>query len=351
MFHCAVRVCAASDPQHVLRAHQTSTGSESYGYGAYGEAEGTGQYVAGLWGFSKGSANEVYGEQSGESSIGKQLKLTAGVWGDTNVNEGTAVLGTADTGTAGFFVNNAGPQPTVQIENRNSSGELFFAINTSTEDSCFITANAVMDCSGGFGTAVAVDGGSRKVAVNAVGSPENWFEDFGSAQLANSVACVEVESVFAQTINSNVEYHVFLTPKDNDKVICVAKYNPSGFEVRESAGGRSNAACDYRIFARRKGYETIRLADKTKESEPDAAAQRKGRGQIARSEAGRSCGGAEVTPEQESSSGFLELGKHTANGLASRAAGRRARLYFARADGSLFRTLLTRSGSRAISRR
>lgn len=38
---------------------------------------------------------------------------------------------------------------------------------------------------------------------------------------------------------------------------------PTSFEVRELGGGLANIDFDYRIIAKRKGYEDIRLADKT----------------------------------------------------------------------------------------
>src|ERR1019366_8679796 len=69
---------------------------------------------------------------------------------------------------------------------------------------------------------------------------------------------------FAQTVNSGVEYHVFLTPKGDCKGLYVTNETTDGFEVRELGGGTANIAFDYRIVARRKGYETIRPADKTK---------------------------------------------------------------------------------------
>ena len=40
---------------------------------------------------------------------------------------------------------------------------------------------------------------------------------------------------------------------------------PTGFEVRELHGGHSNIAFEYRIMARRKGYENVRLVDKTRQ--------------------------------------------------------------------------------------
>jgi hypothetical protein len=111
---------------------------------------------------------------------------------------------------------------------------------------------------------VPVDGGSRKVALYAVEAPENWFEDAGSAHLSNGEAVVNLESVFGQTVNSDIDYHVFLTPNGDCKGLYLAQKSATSFVVRELGGGTSNIVFDYRIMAKRKGYEQIRLADKTK---------------------------------------------------------------------------------------
>jgi len=58
-----------------------------------------------------------------------------------------------------------------------------------------------------------------------------------------------------------MEYHVFLTPKGDCKGLYVTNETSSGFEVHELGGGASSIAFDYRIVARRKGYEKIRMAD------------------------------------------------------------------------------------------
>ena len=44
----------------------------------------------------------------------------------------------------------------------------------------------------------------------------------------------------------------------------MAQKSPTSFVVRELGGGAANIAFDYRIMAKRKGFEQIRLADKTK---------------------------------------------------------------------------------------
>jgi hypothetical protein len=96
-----------------------------------------------------------------------------------------------------------------------------------------------------------------------VESPENWYEDFGSGQLSGGVASVALDSKFAETVNTAVDYHVFLTASGDCKGLYVAHKTPTSFEVRELGGGGSGIAFDYRIVAHRKGEETTRMADVT----------------------------------------------------------------------------------------
>ena len=90
-----------------------------------------------------------------------------------------------------------------------------------------------------------------------------WFEDYGSGQLVSGVATVNIDPAYAQTVNTGVEYHVFLTPDGDCQGLYVTARTATGFEVRELQQGRSNVAFDYRIIALRRGYETKRLADVT----------------------------------------------------------------------------------------
>ena len=62
-----------------------------------------------------------------------------------------------------------------------------------------------------------------------------------------------------------MDYHVFLTPKGDCEGLYVSNETPTGFEVHELHNGHSNIAFDYRIMAKRKGYEQIRLEDKTQQ--------------------------------------------------------------------------------------
>jgi hypothetical protein len=51
----------------------------------------------------------------------------------------------------------------------------------------------------------------------------------------------------------------------------VSRKSPTSFEVHELGGGNSNIAFDYRIIAKRRGYEQIRMADKTEMMKAAAA--------------------------------------------------------------------------------
>jgi len=105
--------------------------------------------------------------------------------------------------------------------------------------------------------AVKLDNGEYRL-LYSMESPENWFEDFGEGQLVNGRAQVQIDPMFAQSVNTSVKYHVFLTPQDEPLTLAVANRTTSSFEVRGPAG--SNISFSYRIVAKRKGYEDLRMA-------------------------------------------------------------------------------------------
>ena len=90
--------------------------------------------------------------------------------------------------------------------------------------------------------------GQRQVALYAVESPQNWFEDFGSGQLASGAATVALDPAFAETVNAS-DYHVFLTPEDDCRGLYVDHKTAGRFEVHELGGGQSSVPFSYRIVA------------------------------------------------------------------------------------------------------
>ena len=212
----------------------------------------------------------VYGQSQGAS--GTQM-LGAGVWGDTGGSPksdslSSGVVGTANDLSGGSFFNSSGSDtttPALYAYNGSSNGEalVFQAGNGLSGGICEIMNNGDLKCSGSLSGVVKADGGSKQVSVHAMLSPENWFEDFGSATLANGVATVALDPTFTATVNTTIDYHVFLTPTGDCKGLYISQKSANSFEVRELAGGQSNVAFDYRIVAKRAGYETQRLEDVT----------------------------------------------------------------------------------------
>jgi hypothetical protein len=105
-----------------------------------------------------------------------------------------------------------------------------------------------------FGSQAGSYGARVVYATQATG---HWLEDFGTAELVDGQATVAIEPVFAQMVSLG-QYHVFLTPL-GDCPLYVADKAPASFTVRAMGGQRCSIAFDYRLVAKRLGYEDARL--------------------------------------------------------------------------------------------
>jgi hypothetical protein len=231
------------------------------GSGVVGSAKTAGASYAGVAGV--GGLGSVVG--------GKQDAFS-GVWGDTGVSSTTVaplqavgVMGTADDSPAGMFVNNSANWTTLVVTNTGTEGTSLFKtlMATSNEGTCGIGGKGDLSCTGQMKSLVSTGGGARKVETYATQSAENWMEDYGTGIMKRGVALVRIDPAFAETITTDSSYHIFLTPKGDSNGLYVINETPAGFEVRESKGGTSSLAFDYKIVAKRRGYEAQRLVDVT----------------------------------------------------------------------------------------
>jgi len=226
---------------------------------------GTKHSGLGVYGYSAANFGDgVYGvsqQPSGLSGFDP-----AGVWGDTNAGNGVLGVSYQQIGIIGI-TNDSIQQanPAGFFDNINPNDDLVLeTVGENVGGVCQISSAGSLYCSGSKSAVVPVDGNSRKVALYAIESPQNWFEDFGSGKLSAGSATVRLESTFAQTVNTGLEYHVFLTPKGDSKGLYVTNETAGSFEVHEQSGGKSNIGFDYRIVAERKGFEKIRMEDRTR---------------------------------------------------------------------------------------
>ena len=226
-------------------------GSSNSNYGVYGvSTTGTGVYAQTT---AKGSALYALASNGGNA-----LSAVADNGGD-----GISIM--TDTGEPLNVFNTGNTQITASFANADIDGAVIWAqgpVNGGSDPFCVIWANGDLHCTGKTSADVSLPD-KRQVSLYAVQSPENWFEDFGSGQLREGSATIALEPTFAETVNTGYEYHVFLTPNGDSEGLYVAAKTATSFEVREHSGGKSTISFDYRIVARRKGYEGVRMEDVT----------------------------------------------------------------------------------------
>jgi hypothetical protein len=259
-------------------------GTSLGGYGVYGaSSDSVGVVGKGGVGVSGSGAYGVDGFAQGNSTTGRNWVRNSGVWGDTGGTATTyvGVSATADENTALLVANNdpSGDYPSMTVQNNTTEthNPVFQTSSPFTYNNtrhCTIDTSANLTCTGVLTGSILGDAG-KQTAVYAMQSAENWLEDAGSGQLSNGTARIELDPAFAQTVNAEVEYHVFLTPKGDSDGLYVSNETPQGFEVHEQHGGHSSIAFDYRIMAKRKGYENVRLEDLTERfKQPEALLQK-----------------------------------------------------------------------------
>jgi hypothetical protein len=82
-------------------------------------------------------------------------------------------------------------------------------------------------------------------------SPECWFEDFGSGQLIDGQAQVQLDPDFAAVVVAD-DYHVFLTEYEDNNGLYVTRRESTGFDVRAKMSAEAGGTFSYRVVAKRK---------------------------------------------------------------------------------------------------
>jgi hypothetical protein len=182
---------------------------------------------------------------------------------------------------AGDFeiTNPTNPSPAIAASTKGLSPAAFFGIfNPSNSQEAMIAQTDGSGWAGTFlgtskgvrinttsGVGLQVIGGSKQAVVGTLTgarslyteeSSEVWFTDYGFARTEQGRARILIDPIFAQTINSDEPYHVFVE-EYGDAQLYVAERTPLGFVVRNHGG--LDVEFSYRIVARRRGFETDRL--------------------------------------------------------------------------------------------
>src|SRR5579863_3589889 len=176
-----------------------------------------------------------------------------GVRGDDGTTYGAGVEGFDESGGTGVYAGTSASTGTALISDLESTNGLVF-YGMGLYGDCTINTYADLYCSGTITSGQTLEHRhhtSRGRHVLAFGSESTSaiIEDFGTAHVMRGVANVRIEAAFASTIERNSAYYVFLTPLGDTRGLYVTMKTPTGFQVHEAQGGRSNVGFDYRIVA------------------------------------------------------------------------------------------------------
>lgn len=142
-------------------------------------------------------------------------------------------------------------------DDNNAGNERFYVYGRPTTEYCYFDGTAgTWNCTGAKVSIATVNGEER--AMYAVESPEVISEDFGSGKLVDGQATVTIDALFAATVNLS-EYQIFVTPLGDCNGLYVSNKTATSFEVHELGGGDADIEFDYRIVAKRLGYEDVRM--------------------------------------------------------------------------------------------
>ncbi|MCK4403614.1 MAG: hypothetical protein KAW02_00865, partial [candidate division Zixibacteria bacterium] len=112
---------------------------------------------------------------------------------------------------------------------------------------------------GSVSTIVSTSQGRRSMICPE--SPEAWFEDFGTGEVVDGHCRVELDPLFLEsvTIEDQNPLMVFVQMTSSLPNGYYVVKDAVGFEVIEEKGGTSKATFDYRVVAKRAGWENVRF--------------------------------------------------------------------------------------------
>lgn len=215
-----------------------------------------------------GATNSQHDLAAGVFGVNDRVSTvsTRGVQGQVRSSYGFGVIGFLSTTTNGYGAgvygrNSASTGSGAGIEGYNSSADGWAGKFTSVNNGVAIYAapgKVGLTVSGGSkNAAVATSDGDRLLYSEE--SSEVWFTDYGFGQIQDGFALVQIEPVFAETVNLDEDYHVFLQAYGNAQLYVGRRLDDS-FEVWASDSAPDlNVEFSYRIVAKRRGFEEQRL--------------------------------------------------------------------------------------------
>ncbi len=234
----------------------------------------------GVYGYNSSTGNGVFGYGTSGSGVGAHSVDSYGVHGSSNNSFGGFFTSDNDHydlalgGSVGRINTDIGDEHsqlilssnadvTIRLDNDGGEDHSFNIVNSGGASVFSVDENGNMAATGTKSAMVNTDSHGDRL-IYCVESPEVWFEDVGKASLNEGEVEVVFESVFASIVNLEVDYHVFLTPLGQNPVLLfITEKTSTGFKVKGAGLDGNPIKCDfdYRIVAKRLGFENVRLQE------------------------------------------------------------------------------------------
>lgn len=234
-----------------------STGAGS-GVGAYGGATATSGQSYGMKGETASSQGRAIGAFA-NAAIGQ----TYGLYAQTRSSAGRAVYGMALSGAGTVYgvygQTNSINGRAVYGDATASTGTTYGVYGRAASSAGYaVYASGNLTATGVKAATVATSAGPTEMY--AVESAEVWFEDIGGGRLKGGRARVDLDPHFLETVTVDDEnpLRVFVQLRGDARGVYVVE-GQEGFDVIELSGGRSDAPFSYRVMAKRRGYEDVRM--------------------------------------------------------------------------------------------
>lgn len=240
--------------------YATSNGSgPSLELSASGSGNGVISYVSGT---GRAGLFQVNNSTSTTSAV----EIISNAVGDAlNVNQtgsGYALNVSKSSGGTAALINftttsSAANAHALEVRNTGGGWTGYLLGNGGASKGLFVSSPTVgLQVTGSKNAVVNTSDGAR--ALYCEEASEVWFTDYGFGKIDGNSVIVTLDKKFLETVNINEPYHVFLQSYGEAELF-VSKRTPTSFEVRVRGNEFALSEFSFRIVAKRRGYESMRL--------------------------------------------------------------------------------------------
>lgn len=236
------------------KAFEIKTTNASSGVAIRGESNSLDNFTSPLSGAIYGVNTDTTSSNGHYGVVGRSNSpspLAAGVYGFDNNPNARGVLGRSYIGVQGISL--AGGYAGIYGSTTDASAYAGYFTG-----GLGLYVNGNQTATGTKSAIVPVANGWRKLYCEEAAAV--YFTDYGGGALHNGRAHIDLDPMFLATvtIDSLNPMRVFVQMNSEINGVYVVK-GTTGFDVIENGGTHSDGAFDYRVVAKRKGFESIRM--------------------------------------------------------------------------------------------